>query len=525
MDRRIAAAACLLCLLVGVAGGEEPEGEAAGFEKTVPAVRIRYRDPLDHPIELEGILEHEDETRLQVRSQGCVQEILRSRVLTVVEIEIDVRRVYSPEQLMDQLYEAMRADENVDFDDLTADDHWRIASRAEWVGALEVAQTHYAACAADATCLRREAARQRLARLADVMALLRDQAALQTLRDARVKLRMSLFRESREILDGFAEKHPEVGEGVTERLDDLRAEFVQRRTTWLQRVAARRFVRLLQDAIRDKVREKDVAITDVTGWTRRELPDQAFLTLADAMGRHDDVTPEEARSLWEGRPKRRAKRVTYGCGSYIVDPAPVARGTAPPPATRGGRRPPPSSAPSGPWRSSSSRAACSRSSAASCGPARSAGGADGARRPCRADGRSGPSVPAAGAVGTSWSCPTGSGGAREVPPAASCRTLGVPRTRPAVKTSRHIPPALVLILVGGLLAVAGDTPAIRPPGPATLAELDEALTKATERTERLLDRRPAGIVASRTSSGTSPTRSRTSATAVATPTPTSCSRS
>jgi hypothetical protein len=55
-----------------------------------------------------------------------------------------------------------------------------------------------------------------------------------------------------------------------------------------------------------------------------------------------------------------------------------------------------------------------------------------------------------------------------------------------VKTSRHIAPALVLLLVGGLLAVAGDTPAIRPPGPATLAELDEALTKATERTERLL---------------------------------------
>ena len=55
-----------------------------------------------------------------------------------------------------------------------------------------------------------------------------------------------------------------------------------------------------------------------------------------------------------------------------------------------------------------------------------------------------------------------------------------------MKTSRLIVPALFVLLVGGLLAVAGDPPAARPTGPTTLSELDEALTKATERTERLL---------------------------------------
>lgn len=55
-----------------------------------------------------------------------------------------------------------------------------------------------------------------------------------------------------------------------------------------------------------------------------------------------------------------------------------------------------------------------------------------------------------------------------------------------MKTPRSIVPALFFLLVGGLLAVAGDPPVGRPTGPTTLGELDEGLTKATERVERLL---------------------------------------
>ena len=268
--------------------------------------------------EIRGKVEREDEATVYLRKDGEILEVPKSRVVGRDEEELDVRDVYSAEQLMEQLYKDMRADENIDFDNPTANDHWQIASRAEWVGALEVAQEHYAACAADETYLKREVAEQRLA---NVMALLQDQAALDTLRDARMKLRMNLFRRTREILDGFPAKHPEASAGVNERLEDLRGEFNQRRMTQLQLMAGRRFVKIMQDVISDKVREKGVAITDVTGWTRRELPDQAFETLAGkAMGGLDDVTPEEAKSLWEGRPKRQWKRVTYGGGTFIVDP-------------------------------------------------------------------------------------------------------------------------------------------------------------------------------------------------------------
>lgn len=61
-----------------------------------------------------------------------------------------------------------------------------------------------------------------------------------------------------------------------------------------------------------------------------------------------------------------------------------------------------------------------------------------------------------------------------------------PTIEALVKTSRLLAPVLVLLLVGGLLAVAGDVPAPRPQGPGTLDELDERLTATTERMEKLL---------------------------------------
>ena len=268
--------------------------------------------------EIRGKVENEDDTTVYLRKDGEIVEVPKSRIVGRDDEELDVRDVYSTDQLMEQLYKDMRADENIDFDNLTANDHWQIASRAEWVGDLDAAKEHYTACADDETYLKRDIAVQRLAK---VEALLQDKAAVQTLRDARMKLRMNLFRKTRDMLDKFAEKHPEASEAVNGKLEDLRAEFNERRLTQLQLTAKRRFVKILQDLISDKVREKGVAITDVTGWTRRELPDQGFATLAEkAMGRLDDVTPEEAKSLWDGRPKRQWKRVTYAGGTFIVDP-------------------------------------------------------------------------------------------------------------------------------------------------------------------------------------------------------------
>ena len=281
--------------------------------------------------EIRGKVENENETTVFLRKDGEIVEVPKSRIVARDEEDLDIRDVNTPQQLMEKLYEDMKKDPKVDFENLTARDHFKIAERAAWVGALEVAREHYAACGADESFLKKDLALQRLA---VVEALLQDKAALQTLRNARMKLRMNLFRKTRDILDKFAEDHPEASEAVTAKLEDLRGEFNDRRLTQLQLVAKRRFVKILQDLISDKVREKDIAITDVTGWTRRELPDEGFKLLAEkAMGKLDDVTPEEAKSLWDGRPKRQWKRVTYGGGTFIVDPPKIK-----PPKRRRGRR-------------------------------------------------------------------------------------------------------------------------------------------------------------------------------------------
>jgi len=300
-------------------------------ESTLLGEMIEIRLDDGSTTEIRGKVEREDDTTIYLRKDGEIVEVPKGRVVSRDEEEMDVRDVFSAEQLMEQLLEEMRKDPDFDPENPTSNEHWQIASRAEWVGALEMAKEHYEACAADETYLKREVAQQRLDR---VVELLQDQAALDTLRDAGMKLRMNLFRKVRAILEGFPEKHPEASEAVKAKLGDLEGEFQERRLRELQKVAKRRFVKILRDLIGDKVREKDIAITDVTGWTRRELLDEAFQVLAEkAMGKLDDVTPEEAKTLWDGRPKRGWKKVTYAGGTFIVDPPKIK-----PPKRRRGRR-------------------------------------------------------------------------------------------------------------------------------------------------------------------------------------------
>jgi len=287
-------------------------------ETTIMGERIEYRLDDGSTADVRGVVESETDTTISLRKDGDIVPVPKSRVVSRDEEELDVRDVYSGEQLMQRQRKSMEEQENVDFGNLTSQEHWRIGSYAEWVGEYEVAKEHFAICAADETFLKKDVAAARLAR---VEALLQDKAAFETLRDARLKLGLNLFKRAKEILDRFPEQHPEASELVLEKLESLKGEFAERRTSELQNVARRRFVKIVEDLIADKIREKGVAITDVTGWTRRGLPEDAFKLLAEkAMAKYDDVTPEEAKTLWDGRSKRQWRRVTYGGGTFIVDP-------------------------------------------------------------------------------------------------------------------------------------------------------------------------------------------------------------
>jgi hypothetical protein len=267
--------------------------------------------------ELLGLIVREDAEAHYVMRNGEELRVPKAQVAGVEDnVDLDAREIWNADQLYQRQVQAMK-DEGVDFSSLSARDHWRLGQFADWAEAYEQAREHYAAAAADPEFLKREIASQRLER---VESLLRDQAALAALRDARLKLHMNLFGKVRGLIDEFAAAHPDMSPAVSQTLERLRSDFTQKRTAYLQEQAARYFIKDVERLITQKVKEKDVALTDATAWTRRELPDAAFAKVAERMKRWDEVTPEDARAFWDGRPKRPWRRVTYGSGTFIVDP-------------------------------------------------------------------------------------------------------------------------------------------------------------------------------------------------------------
>ncbi len=303
--------------------------EAWGWKNTegqvIEGSRIVLRLSGGEEEEVFGFVESETDAVLKLRRQGDLLTIQKASVISNEPEPLDIRQVYSADQLFERLVERMK-EEGVDFSGLTGRDHWRLATWAEWAGALEQAKLHYTAATEDEEFLKRDLANQRLAR---VDALIQDEAARQTLKTARIKLQQHLFRRVREILEGFSEVHPDAGEAVLAQLETMKAEALSQRSTYFTTTAKREFVDIVEDLIQDKVREEvdgePIALTDVTSWTRRDLPEAAFTRLAEKyMHRYDDVTPEEARTFWDRRLEQRRKprwrRSSYGAGTFIVDP-------------------------------------------------------------------------------------------------------------------------------------------------------------------------------------------------------------
>jgi hypothetical protein len=268
--------------------------------------------------EIRGLIVKEDDVFYHIQLGGRVVKIRKDQVLEKVEEDMDPRDIWSPEQLVERFTEELGKEEGVDLESPDGHVHWRIAEYARQAGDFATAKTHYVGGANDETYQNATVAKQRLA---DVEALLRDEAALRSLRDIRMALSLKSFERVREGIEGFAEKHPDAGEQIQARLEKTKADFVKRRAEFFQLEAKINFPKILLKMVKTKVSEKEIGISDATAWTRRELPDQAFEALAAKLqGRDKAVTPEEARAFWENRRKSGWKTANYGAGTFIVEP-------------------------------------------------------------------------------------------------------------------------------------------------------------------------------------------------------------
>ncbi len=293
----------------------------------------RWKPVHGHPIlivlqggsksDLRGPIVREDADAVVLQSEGKETRVRKEMISKRVEEEMDPRDIWSAGQLVDHFKEAMskETDEDgnktVDLDNLNARQDFRIAEHAEKVGEFETARNHYMASLRDPEFLLANVAKQRLER---VEAILRDAAALQSLREIRMALLQRAFRKVRERIEAFPEQHPDAGEAVKAQLERAKTLFGKKRNEYFQLEAKFNLYKILLNEIKVKVSEKDVGLSDVTGWTRSDLPELAFKLLGELFSKKDDVTPEEARAFWDARPKSSWRTANYGSGTFIVEP-------------------------------------------------------------------------------------------------------------------------------------------------------------------------------------------------------------
>lgn len=272
--------------------------------------------------ELYGLIEKEEGGTVYLRRGGELIPVPKDRIAETTEETMDPREIWNAQQLMDRFAQSLREKEPPE--ELTSPDAhtaMNVGEYAEWAGDLKTALEAYRRAAADPDFLNRATAEQRALR---VEALLKDQAALATIRDLKTRLSGNLFRSVRKGLDEFDGKHPGASEAVQKSLASFKDSVAKRRDKYFRGMARWDFQRICVRLIEAKVREKDLKLNDAKSWAKKDLAKEAFAALQAKMAARDDVTEDEVRAWWDTRwdgvPKGSWNRAPYGSGTFIAYP-------------------------------------------------------------------------------------------------------------------------------------------------------------------------------------------------------------
>lgn len=289
----------------------DSEGQA-----TITGTVVTYRLQGGGEDSVTGVVTGRDDREVVLKSNGTDFKIAVARIIEERAVQVDPREVYTAEEL----YAQYMREQGVAFEAMTGRQHMQAGDKAKWVGALDQAEAHYRAAAEDTEFPLAGVAAKRLE---EILELKRNAEALEEIKQMKRWTNMSRFERVRLGLEAFGEKHGELATAVQARLDRLKSDFEAKRNAKLRDVARRAFPDACMDAIEAKVREKDVTLTDASGWTRKEMVDIAWAEVVKRMAQYDTVTPEEAQAFWEGRKKRVWRKISYGSGTFIVKPAKV----------------------------------------------------------------------------------------------------------------------------------------------------------------------------------------------------------
>jgi tetratricopeptide (TPR) repeat protein len=267
-----------------------------------------------------GLIVREDDKNYYVMVGGREIAVLKATILDRSREAADPRDIYTPEQLVQKYHDKLQQEQGDAFDESDPRTAWKIADYAENAGDYDAAKKYFEICANDPDYLNAGVAKQRLTRVEEI---LRNKAALDDLREIHYVLSLKSFRRVRELLGKFTEAHPDLGDVLSGKLDKLHKDFEATRNAYFAKEAKFDFPKIVLRLIKEKVREKGIALSDATAWAKKELADLAFKELVARFQGQDDVTVAEAQGFWANRPKGNWRTVSYGSGTFIVSPAKI----------------------------------------------------------------------------------------------------------------------------------------------------------------------------------------------------------
>ena len=220
--------------------------------------------------ELRGKIEREEGGKVFFRTNGQLLEVPQGQIKSRRKEEMDARDIWTAEQLWEQYVAGLKEKQGID-DVETADalTRFNAANDALWMTYLEKARDLFRSVAEDPNYINANVAKKRLEYVEE---LIRDAEARESLKEMRRMLAYKNFRKFKEAQKAFPEKHPEYGEAVKILLERLGQQFEQKRNEYFRHQARFHFPKICEKLIEKKVKEKDISVTDVTSWTRRELP-------------------------------------------------------------------------------------------------------------------------------------------------------------------------------------------------------------------------------------------------------------
>ncbi len=267
--------------------------------------------------EIRGLVEKTEGGFLFVRNSSMKepQKIALADIVTREPIEMEPQEI----RTVAEVFELRKAELNPD----EAKEWFRLGVFGERIGAYEQAKEAYEAAAADEAYLQRELARAGAQRMGVLIA---DKSSFDELRELRVALAANLWKRVREATDSFTARHPEAGEAVKKKLEDLKAEFTKKRLTYFAGQSGILFEKVARRLIDLKVRPKDAAFNDIQAWIRQDAIKDTFAELLKKFQERDPaVTEEEVKAFFEARPKKAGgwRRVSYDSGSFLIEPAKI----------------------------------------------------------------------------------------------------------------------------------------------------------------------------------------------------------